>query len=359
MKPPRHWPILLAALSLTVLHALLAPSPLEAHPLNVAYADIAVEGQEVEIALSVNLFELDLLLALDRNLDALVSQDELDAMRAEILDYLRQRVAVSATDERLPVEAGPFRIGRGSDGKALFETTLVFRGSRPLTAFTIRCEPLTDLGPNHKTLARITREGKVEQFVFQQGVLYEGRGRGVLAYLVQFLHLGVVHIFTGYDHILFLLGLLLVGQRLFDTVKIVTSFTLAHSVTLSLAALSIVNLPTKVVEAGIALSIVYIALENLLLKRFDTRWLISFFFGLVHGFGFATVLMEMRLPRSGLISSLFAFNLGVEVGQVVIVLLILPLLGLLSRTRGYAALVRSTSVGILTMGLFWFYQRAF
>jgi len=347
-----------AAVVVTTLLVLCA-SPLDAHPLNVAYAEIGVKAQEVEVALSTNLFELDLLLSLDRNLDARVDQEELNARRAEVLDYLRRRVAVASGDQELPMEAGPFRIGQGPDGKALFETTLRFRSSKPTKGFTIRCEPLTELGPDHKTLAKITTEGRVEQFVFQKGVLYEAGKKSVLGYLAQFLWLGIVHIFTGYDHIAFLVGLLLVAGKLLDTVKIVTSFTLAHSVTLSLAALDVVNLPSKVVEAGIALSIVYIASENLLLRRFDTRWLVSFFFGLVHGFGFASVLKEMHLPRSGLVSSLFSFNLGVEVGQVVIVLLILPVLALVSRTRSYGALVKSASVVILTVGVFWFYQRAF
>lgn len=343
---------------LTIL-LLLHASPLLAHPINVAYADIVVKAQEVEIALSMNLFELDLLLSLDQDLDALVSQEELDARRPEILDYLWKRIEVLTQEGKVPMAAGPFRIGRGSDGKPLFETTFRFQAGQPLTAFTIRCEPLTDLGPDHKTLAKISREGKIEQFVFQKGVVYKGGTKDILGYVVQFLKLGIFHIFTGYDHILFLLGLLLIGGTLFNIIKIVTSFTLAHSLTLSLAALDVVNLPSKAVEAGIALSIVYIALENLLFKTFDKRWLVSFFFGLVHGFGFANVLKEMHLPRSGLISSLFSFNMGVEVGQVVIILFILPLLWLLNQTKAYRAVVTTASVFILSLGLFWFYQRAF
>lgn len=315
--------------------------------------------REVEIALSINLFELDLLLSLDQNGDAVVDQRELDAKRSQILDYLRRTVAVSSRGEEVPLEAGPFHIGRGPDGKLLFESTVRFHVRDPLTSFSIRCEPLTDLGPDHKTLAKISRQGKVEQFVFQKGVVYQGANESVLGYLVQFLKLGVFHIFTGYDHIAFLSGLLLVGGSFLAIVKIVTSFTLAHSLTLSLAALGVIDLPEKLIEAGIAFSIVYIALENLLFKKFDKRWLVSFFFGLVHGFGFANVLKEMHLPRSGLISSLFSFNLGVEIGQVVIVLLLLPLLWMLGRSRAHGAVVTSASAVILVVGLFWLYQRAF
>ncbi len=344
---------------LTVVVVLLQASPLAAHPINVAYADIVVQAQEVDIALSMNLFELDLLLSLDRNGDALVDQDELDAGRAAVVDYLRGKIAVLVQGAELPSDAGPFRIGRAPDGKAVFEGRLRFRARRPLGAFTIRCEPLTELGADHKTLAKISLAGRTEQFVFQKGTAYEGGKTSVLGYVAQFLKLGIVHIFTGYDHIAFLAGLLLVGGSFLSIAKIVTSFTLAHSLTLSLAALGVVDLPARLIEAGIAFSIVYIALENLAFRRFDKRWLVSFLFGLVHGFGFATVLKAMDLPRSGLISSLFSFNAGVEIGQVVIVILVMPVLWALARTRIYGAVVASASAVILSLGLVWLYQRAF
>ena len=115
-------------------------------------------------------------------------------------------------------------------------------------------------------------------------------------------------------------------------VKVVTAFTVAHSITLCLAALEIVRLPSQWIEAGIALSIVYVAVENFWLKRMDYRWMITFAFGLVHGFGFANVLRELGLPNaSGLVASLFAFNAGVEIGQVAIVALVFPLIAWLSR----------------------------
>jgi hypothetical protein len=118
-------------------------------------------------------------------------------------------------------------------------------------------------------------------------------------------------------------------------------------------------MPARLVEAGIAFSIIYIALENLLFKQFDRRWAVSFVFGLVHGFGFANVLKQMHLPRSGLISSLFSFNAGVEVGQIAVVLLILPILGMVRRSKAHSPVVTSASAVILVAGLFWFYQRAF
>ena len=163
----------------------------------------------------------------------------------------------------------------------------------------------------------------------------------------RFLRLGVEHIFTGYDHIAFLLALLLLGGRFVDLVKIVTSFTIAHSVTLALAALGILNPPSRWVEALIAASIIAVAGENLWVLRaakggsarvanaLKHRWRITFAFGLVHGFGFASALQALKLPRSALVAGLVSFNLGVEVGQVAIVGLAFPLLTWLRSLRGF------------------------
>lgn len=346
------------AIIFTALLILHIP-PLFAHPLKVGYVDITVRTTEIELLLSVNLFELDLLLSLDRNLNAQVEPEELETKQDEISAYLRRTIRVTVGGEALPMGADAFRIGRSADGRATFEARLRFPSDRPLERFTIQCEPLTDLGADHKTLGTISREGRVEQFVFQRGVVYEGRPRSFWAYALQFLGLGVHHIFIGYDHIAFLLGLLLMGGRLLNIIKIVTAFTLAHSVTLSLAALDVANVSSRLVESGIAFSVAYVALENLLFKSFDKRWLVSFFFGFIHGFGFANVLKEMHLPKSGLLSSLFFFNFGVEVGQIIIVSLLVPLLWLLGRTRAYRMTIKLASVAIFFVGAFWFFQRAF
>ncbi len=352
-------PVVLGIIFTTILLLLSSP-PLLAHPLKVGFADITVRPSEIELLLSVNLFELDLLLSLDRNLNAQVEAEELEGKTSEIREYLSGKIKVFLGREPLPMEAGPFRIGRSADGKPTFEARLMFRSSRPLEdTFTIQCEPLTELGSDHKTIAKISREGRIEQFAFQKGVIYEGKRSGFLAYALQFLRLGIHHIFIGYDHLAFLLGLILMGGRLINILKIVTAFTLAHSITLSLAALDVVTLPSRLVESGIAFSVVYVALENLFFKNFDRRWLVSFFFGFVHGFGFANVLKDMALPRSGLISSLFFFNFGVEVGQVLIVSILLPLLWLLKKSQFHEPVVRVASAAILSVGVLWFYQRAF
>jgi hypothetical protein len=166
----------------------------------------------------------------------------------------------------------------------------------------------------------------------------------------------------GPDHILFLIGLLLLGGSLRQLFFIVTAFTLAHSVTLSVAALGIVSPPARVIEPAIALSIVYVGADNLLVKDGrDMRPWIALSFGFIHGFGFANVLREMELPTRALGWSLFSFNVGVEIGQVVIVALVASALGAL-RSRN-AVLGRrialAGSILVICAGAFWFVQRVF
>lgn len=344
--------LLLAA----ALAALVPTAVARAHPSNVAFADVEITWQRVQVTLSANLFELDLVLGLDRNLDARVEEAEVEAARARIVDYLVRAITVAAGNETLQAEVGLLRLARSSDGRRVLEARLTFESSRPVDALRVRIEPLTELGADHTTLATIRREGRMTGFAFRQGVVFSIEP-GPLPRFTQFLRLGVVHIFTGYDHVAFLVGLLLAGGRLGRIVAIVTAFTAAHSVTLSLAAIEAVRLPGRLVEALIALSIVYVALEHLVGRGRDRRVQASFVFGLVHGFGFATVLINLGLPATGLVASLLAFNVGVEFGQIAIVLAVVPLFRLLARTRAQALATRSLAGGLLVLGLVWLVER--
>src|SRR6185295_4124843 len=155
----------------------------------------------------------------------------------------------------------------------------------------------------------------------------------------------------------FLIALLLVGGGFRALVAIVTAFTIAHSVTLSLAVLDVVQLPPRLVESAIALSIAWVALENLLIAEVRGRWRVTFLFGLMHGFGFASILREMHLPREGLVASLLAFNLGVEAGQLVVVALTYPLVALMERSPQRRRFVVLASSVILVLALWWFRER--
>ncbi len=219
--------------------------------------------------------------------------------------------------------------------------------------------------PRHRTFLNIYENERL-----QRQEIFEGEGRpveyragsrqSVGAVGRQFVFEGVHHIFIGPDHILFVVGLLLLGGSVGQLLKIITAFTVAHSITLGLATLGIVNPPATIIEPTIALSIVCVGVHAFLgKKRHDPRLLFAFCFGLIHGFGFASVLREMVLPRYALGWSLFAFNGGVEIGQGCIVLAVAPLLALL-RQRSAPTAERAVSVGALgvtTAGAFWFFQR--
>jgi len=141
-------------------------------------------------------------------------------------------------------------------------------------------------------------------------------------------------------------------------VKVITSFTVAHSITLALATFDIVVLPTRLTESMIALSIAYVAAENLIRNRAIERYRITFLFGLVHGFGFSNVLREMQLPRGHLALSLFSFNVGVEIGQLVFVVLLFPLIEDLIAS-GWTKLRPAVSIAVGCLAVYWFIQRAF
>jgi hypothetical protein len=188
----------------------------------------------------------------------------------------------------------------------------------------------------------------------------------LLHVILRYVGAGVEHIFLGYDHIAFLIAIVLWARRLWPVIKIVTAFTIANSITLSLAALQIVVIPSSIVEPAIAGSIAYVAVENFFSRDIDRRWRGTFCFGFIHGFGFASALQEFGLPRGAVVPALGAFNLGVELGQVAIVSLVIPaLIGfdrLLAASRGVAVsraagLVYSLSGIIAALGCYWILER--
>jgi hypothetical protein len=220
--------------------------------------------------------------------------------------------------------------------------------------------------PNHQTFLNIY-EGTalVRQEVLNRDrnavTIYTGTRQGLLAVFTAFTSSGIHHIAIGPDHILFIVGLLLLGGSVRRLLAIVTAFTLGHSVTLALATLQILNPPSRIIEPAIALSIVYVGADNLLVghRGRDVRPWVALFFGLVHGFGFASVLRETGLPPRALGLSLFSFNLGVEIGQAVIVVVVASALtALRGRNARLAARVATAgSICVLLAGAFWFVER--
>jgi len=285
------------------------------------------------------------------------------ASRARLLGFIHDKITLVAQGRRC--ETGPgFLLPPPPQGESVTLVVDFVCAEAAVRDLLIRDDLFDVLGADYHTLARIEAPGFSGQFAFspetrETRVTLGGAGEGGAGTLSFFL-LGIEHILSGYDHLLFLLGLILRGGRMLSLLKIVTAFTVAHSVTLALAVLDVVVLPDRLVEAVIALSIALVAAENLSPRpAVPRRWVVSFLFGLVHGFGFSAALRELGLPRQGLVLSLLGFNLGVEAGQALVVALVLPALILLRRTRWEARMVTSSSLAILIIGLVLFVERIF
>jgi HupE / UreJ protein len=280
---------------------------------------------------------------------------------AQLLGIVRDKVTVIAGGERCQPGTGSIPAPPAPGGSLTLVVEYVCGGV--VADLTVRDDLFDVLGRDYHTLARIDSPGLSTQFAFspesRETRVTLGGGstdRGVLSFLV----LGVEHILSGWDHLLFLLGLLLRGGTWLSLAKIITAFTAAHSVTLALAVLNLVTVPDRLVEAVIALSIAVVAAENLVLRPLvSRRWIVSFGFGLVHGFGFSSVLRELGLPAGGLLRSLVGFNAGVELGQALVVAVALPILIVVRRTRWEPRVVWTSSAAILLVGVILFVERTF
>jgi hydrogenase/urease accessory protein HupE len=279
-----------------------------------------------------------------------------------LLNLIGQRIKLANREK--PCEAGPgFVVPAPPDGPS-FAAVVDFVCAEPVTELTVRDDLSDVLGADYHTLAKIEWRGGVQQFAFQADsretrvtVATAGESSGGVG---SFFLLGIEHILSGYDHLLFLLALVLRGGNIWSLLKIITAFTVAHSITLGLAALNIVTLPERLVEATIALSIAYVAAENLFMRHtVSHRWAVAFLFGLMHGFGFSNVLRELGLPKEGLVWALLNFNLGVEAGQAIAVVVAVPLLMWLRRFRWEPRAVAAVSALVLVVGLALFVDRAF
>ncbi len=360
-----------------LLLCLLFPSiSASAHGLNGGYARLTVTQDEIEARFSLNLADVILHFELDGDDDHILSAEEKLSGIQKMDRFLQEQASVSVDGQRLTLQLSSAEVVRDAAGQESLE--MVYSATRPTPSSTltlsVRPDVFEKFGQTFSMLAKVEAAGNTQQAVLSigqteqpfsigsagtAGAAVPAPARTFGATFMEFLQLGIKHIFLGYDHLMFLFALILVGGRIVDLIKIVTAFTVAHSVTLALAAFNIVSLPSRPVESGIALSIAYVALENLLNEKPAHRWRLTFTFGLVHGFGFASVLKELGLPRQNLAASLLSFNLGVEIGQIAVVALLFPLVVWVSRQPYQRAVVRAASVIVLLFGLGWFIERAF
>ncbi|HET9360462.1 MAG TPA: HupE/UreJ family protein [Vicinamibacterales bacterium] len=330
-----------------------------AHPAPFSYLDIVFKSGGIEGTLVVHVIDVahELGIPPERLMDeALVA-----AERQRIGEILAPRLELRG-GERLTIEWQGLELLRD-------EQALRFRyritGAEP-GALTVDTN-LFPYDPIHQTFINIYEDASLRrQVIFNAETdaytYYLGTTQGAIEVMKTFIPSGTHHILIGPDHILFLVGLLLLGGTWGALVRIVTAFTIGHSVTLSLAALDVVTPPASIIEPAIALSIVFVGADNLVRgEGRDLRAWVALVFGLVHGFGFANVLREFGLPREALGWSLFSFNFGVEIGQLVVVLFVASLLAAIRRKSlvlGSRVAVAG-SVVVIAAGAYWFVQRVF
>ncbi len=370
----RRFQSIIAAL----LFTLCAAGPAQAHKLSDAYLTVAVADGQVMGTCEVALRDLEIVLALDSNLDGAITWAELKAKQTNVVGYLSSRVRVEADGQAVPLSWDGLKVSLHLDGSY---AVLSLKGDIFPTVSMLKLiyGLLWEEDPLHRGLLKLTVGSTTTAAVFSQtspSVTVDLEKPVSLTRFDQFLVEGVLHIWKGYDHILFLVALLLPAVMILqlqtwrpteafkpaamNVLKVVTAFTLAHSITLSLAALDVVRLPSRLVESTIALSVIIAAANNLKPFFRERGWMVAFGFGLIHGFGFATVLGELGLPTGSLAKALVGFNLGVEVGQLAIVAVFLPVAFLMRSTVFYRRVALQTgSLAIALIAGLWLIERAF
>lgn len=335
----------------------------EAHDPGLSAADLRIEGSRVVANLTLARGDVESVARIDTNSDGESTQQEFEAARPGLEDLAASSLELRMDSRLASVSDASVRLGESN--AIHFLVTFDFE---PGSELSVRSLLIGRLARGHRQYISIVdeRNNKLGERILDAGddlflLKYELSGTGPSQSFSQFLLLGIEHILTGYDHLVFLLGLLIAGASFKAAAKIITSFTVAHSITLALATLGLVRISPGIVEPLIAVSIIYVGLENIFRREMKRRWLLTFCFGLVHGFGFAAVLSELGIGSVGLAGAaipLLSFNLGVELGQVVIAAVALPLIWKLRTKPSFVArFVPVCSVLLAVAGGFWLVER--
>ncbi|OYT93667.1 MAG: hypothetical protein CFE43_02825 [Burkholderiales bacterium PBB3] len=356
---------------------LAGAGPTLAHKASDSYLVLKVQGQQVSGQWDIALRDIDFAMGLDADGNAEITWAEVQARHADIAAWALGRLSLQRGGI-CNLSVAQHLVDEHTDGGY---AVLRLAGTCPAAsgdlALTYRL--LFDVDALHRGLLNLELDGIPQTAVLSPDAAELNVKAGESSRLAQFFQYvieGVWHIWIGFDHILFLLSLLLPAvlvfeaqrwkgaatfrQALTEVLWVVTAFTVAHSITLTLAALQILELPSRLVESAIAASVVLAAANNLHAVVERRRWLVAFSFGLIHGFGFASVLTELGLPRETLVLSLLGFNLGVETGQLAIVAVFLPLAFWLRNTPFYRkGVFKAGSWLTLLVALVWFAERAF
>ena len=350
-----------------------------AHKASDSYYRLDIQGEAVTGQLDLALRDLDFALTLDADDDGTITWGEVRGKREALVAWALQGLTIERGGA-CTLEVGALMVDSHTDGAY---AVLPLSGQCPAGsgALTLGYRLLFEQDALHRGLLNLTLDGATQSAVFgpeQSRQTFQAGPVSRWTAFKQYVVEGIWHIWLGFDHVLFLLSLLLPAvltwrakqkdwqpaasfrPAFMDVLRIVTAFTLAHSVTLSLAALGLVSLPSRWVESTIAASVLLAALNNLWPLVGGRRWVVAFGFGLIHGFGFASVLADLGLPQDALVLALVGFNLGVELGQLAIVLAFLPLAYALRGSLFYRrGVLVAGSVLIAVIASAWFLERAF
>lgn len=340
-----------------------------AHPPGLSSVDASIKAAEVAVKVTFALQDIEAFAPMDSDLDAEVSDAERDAAKPAIAKLLAEQLRVNIDGkDYAPAEPGRVSFDDQNNAHVEFHYQVV-----PKQQLLLQSKFLAQLPEGHQQFLTVRdADGKVitEKMLARNDdqisipLASDGEQQAThssFETFVDFLKLGIEHIVTGYDHLLFLFGLLLVTHSFWPAIKIITFFTIAHSITLACAGLNLIDLPSSFVEPFIAATIVYVGVENLI--RGDhpkgRHWL-TFGFGLIHGFGFASVLQEMEISsgNTGILLPLLSFNLGIETGQITVASVVLPLIWWLNNKPAIAEkFLKGCSVVVSLMGAYWLLER--
>ncbi len=362
------------AAMITLALGMLYTPRAEAHAIGLSTGEYTVKGASVVGKLAFARGEIaSLAPGIDTNRDGHLTASEIESSRSVLESKIFGRIAVTAggspcraklTDAGLTEQDGLLLAGRWDCASS----------DEP---FELELSLLDDLARGHRHIARTVTSGATHDEVLfgderkvtiapeaksaapeaKSASGAEHRREGTKGFWA-FFAMGIEHILGGYDHLVFILGLVLARARLRSLLTIVTAFTVAHSITLALAVLGVWAPSSRIVEPAIALSIAYVGIENFFVKDASKRWRITFPFGLVHGFGFAGALQEIALPRSAVPTALVSFNVGVETGQLAVLAVLLPLVLFLRGKSWFEPQgVRLVSGAVAVAGGVWFVSR--
>lgn len=363
---------------LLVLVALLFPARAEAHGIGQSTVVLRVDGAKIDGDWTINVKDARRAIALDPALEGKAAYDDLAANEARLRAHLADVFAIRADSADVPwvFDQAPMKF----DPK-FQEVVLVLHAvcPAPPTRMTLRYSLLFDLDPTHRGYFSVEDARAFNVGVFrtnERTVTFRIRQFHLGEVALEFIRDGIGHIWSGFDHLLFLLALLLpaalvraggtwlprpgLRPALREVLKVVTAFTIAHTITLCLTFFGVIRLPSQWIEVGIAISVFAAAWNNLRPFLPGRAWIMAFGFGLVHGMGFAGALANLSLPLKARWPALASFNVGVEIGQVAVVLVVLPLLYLSSRRSWYPRFVMGLgSLAIAWVAVVWVLERGF